>query len=64
MRKSLTFSALRASSTAKYSAKANLASSDGWNDSGPQRNQRTAPLMAGPTFNTTASMAMERNSRG
>ena len=29
-----------------------------------QRNQRTAPLMAGPTFSTTASRAMDRNSRG
>ena len=64
MEKLLTFSALRASSTAKYRARANLASSDGWNDSAPQRNQRTAPLIAGPTFNTAASMAMDKNSRG
>jgi len=48
----------------QYSGQGDLASSDGWNDSAPQRNQRTAPLMAGPTFKTAASMAMDRNSRG
>jgi len=47
MRKSLTFSALRASSTAKYSARAKLGQLRRLERQRAQRNQRTAPLMAG-----------------
>ena len=62
--KTRTFSALRASSDARYTHSASLPSSLGWNDSGPSRNQRMAPPAREPIFKTAASVTIATNSSG
>ena len=45
----------RARNAARYTTRANFASSTGWNDSGPPRNHRRVPLISWPKGGTRTS---------